>query len=163
MNKFLNQTTIKMKKAVFVLFTMMAFSANAQKMNYKVGLVTGLPANVTETTVGAGSTMLEASTKISKKLVATANTGYMRINHTDNTISQIPVLVGVRYGINTQWYFGAAAGITVPTKKAYGSTQFGYSPYIGYTNKKISVDGRYYLSNIQTPISTMCLVFSYNL
>ena len=154
-----------MKKIILSLVVMAAVvTATAQKFNYKVGVVTSLPASVTYTHVLAGSTMLEASTKISKKLNFVGNTGYLRLSTTqDAKLSQVPVLVGVKYSINPNWYFGAGAGITVPTKKTYGSTEFGYSPYLGYQKNHISVDTRYYLSGLQTPISTMCLVFSYSL
>ena len=152
------------KNILFSLITLASITATAQKFNYKVGIITSLPANVCYTHPLSGSTMLEASTKISKKLNFVANSGYIRLYTTQDTkLSQIPVLVGVKYAINTNWYFGGAAGITIPTKKTYGSTEFGYSPYLGYQKNHISVDGRYYLSGLQTPINTMCLVFSYTL
>jgi hypothetical protein len=154
-----------MKKFILILAACATTTAYAQKqkMSYKVGIVTGLPANVTSTSINAGSTLLEASKKISKKLAATANVGYIRLTATDAPISQIPVLVGARYSITDQWYFGAGVGITIPTKKTYGSTEFNYSPYIGYQKGHISVDARYYLSGLQTPLSTIGLVFSYTL
>ena len=156
-----------MKKLIFsilALATVTVATAQKNKISYKVGVVTGLPANVTNTTVGAGSTMVEASTKVSNKLHATLNTGYMRIvRQDDSKFSQVPVLVGVKYAINPQWYFGAGAGITIPTMSAYGDTEFGYSPYVGYQKGHISVDMRYYLSGLETPINTMMLVFSYSL
>ena len=152
-----------MKKFIILLVACATTTAYAQKTKraYKVGVVTSLPANVTTTSINAGSTMLEASRKVSKKISATANVGYIRLTATDAPISQIPVLVGVRYAVTDQWYFGAAAGVTIPTKKAYGKTEFGYSPYLGYQKGHISVDARYYLSGLQTPLSTVGLVFSY--
>lgn len=154
-----------MKKLFLILVACAATTAYAQKqkMSYKVGIVTSLPANVTSTTVNTGSTLLEASKKISKKLSATANTGYVRITADEATLSQIPVLAGLKYSVTEQWYFGSGFGITIPTKKAYGKAEFGYSPYIGYQNKHISVDARYYLSGLQAPLSTVALVFSYSL
>jgi hypothetical protein len=140
-----------------------AVYAQKTKFAYKVGIVTSLPANVTGTTINSGSTMLEISTKVSKKISGVGNTGYIRLTPADAAISQIPVLVGLKYAVTDQWYFGASAGVTIPTKKAYGSTEFGYSPYLGYIKGHISVDARYYLSGLQTPISTMGLVFSYSL
>jgi hypothetical protein len=153
-----------MKKFILILTAcgVSAVYAQKTKMSYRVGVVTSLPANVTNTSINAGSTMLEASRKISKKLSVVGNTGYIRIT-SDATISQIPVLAGLKYGVTEQWYFGAAAGLTIPTKKGYGDTQFGYSPYLGYQKGHISVDARYYLSGTQTPLSTMALVFSYSL
>lgn len=153
-----------MKKFFLILVAcgVSAVYAQKQKVAYKVGIVTGLPANVTNTSINAGSTMLEVSKKISKKMSVTGNTGYIRIT-SDATISQIPVLAGLKYSVTDQWYFGAAAGLTIPTKKAYGDTQFGYSPYLGYQKNHISVDGRYYLSGTNTPLSTFALVFSYSL
>ena len=57
-----------MKKIILSIFTLASITATAQKFNYKVGIVTSLPANVCYTHPLSGSTMLEASTKISKKL-----------------------------------------------------------------------------------------------
>lgn len=153
-----------MKKFILILVAcgVSAVYAQKSKVAYKVGIVTGLPANVTNTSINAGSTMLEVSKKISKKMSVTGNTGYIRIT-SDATISQIPVLAGLKYSVTDQWYFGAAAGLTIPTKKAFGDTQFGYSPYLGYQKGHISVDSRYYLSGTTTPLSTFALVFSYSL
>lgn len=155
-----------MKKFIILLVALGTTTVYAQKKTkfaYKVGIVTSLPANVTGTTINSGSTMLEISTKVSKKISGVGNTGYVRLTATDAPISQIPVLIGLKYAVTDQWYFGAGAGITIPTKKSYGTTQFGYSPYLGYIKGHISVDARYYLSGLQTPISTMGLVFSYTL
>jgi len=156
-----------MKKCILsILGISTMFVASAQKINYKVGLMTALPANVTTTHVAAGSTMLEASKTLGKssKYQATLNTGYVRLSvDGEAKISQIPVLVGARYSVNPNWYFGGCVGVTIPTKKSYGNTEFGYSPYIGYQKGHISVDGRYYLSGLQTPTNTMSLVFSYSL
>jgi hypothetical protein len=154
-----------MKKTIFMLLACATTVVYGQKtkVSYKVGIVTSLPAAVTTTNINAGSTLLEASTKVSKKISATANTGYIRLTAQENPISQIPVLVGAKYHMNDQWYFGAGAGVTIPTKKSYGNTEFAYSPYVGYQKGHISVDARYYLSGLQTPMSTIGLVFSYTL
>jgi len=153
-----------MKKIIIITALALTSIAYAQKskFSYKMGIVTSLPANVTTTTISAGSTMLEASKKISKKMSVTGNTGYIRIT-SDAVTCQIPVLAGLKYSVTDQWYFGAGAGITIPTKKSYGDTQFGYSPYLGYQKGHISVDARYYLSGTKAPLSTMALVFSYTL
>jgi len=154
-----------MKKFILILVACAATTAYAQKekMSYKVGIVTGLPANVTSTSINAGSTLLETSRKVSKRISATANAGYIRLTSEETPISQIPVFLGARYSVTDKLYFGASAGITVPTKKEYGKTQLGYSPYVGYQNGHISVDARYYLSGLNTPLSTVALVFSYSL
>jgi hypothetical protein len=153
-----------MKKFIIALVALVSTTAYAQKSSwsYKVGIVTGLPANVTKTNINAGSTLVEASKKITKKVSSTFTTGYIRIT-SDATVTQIPVLAGLKYYMTDQWYFGAAAGITIPTKKGYGPTDFGYSPYVGYQKNHISVDLRYYLSGTGNPISTAALVFSYTL
>ena len=70
------------KNILFSLITLASITATAQKFNYKVGIITSLPANVTYTSVAAGSTMLEASTKISKKLNFVGNSGYVRLSTT---------------------------------------------------------------------------------
>lgn len=152
-----------MKKLFLLFVACAATTAYAQKFNYKVGIVTGLPVNVTNTSINAGSTLLETSTKISKKISATGNLGYVRITSDEVTLSQIPVLVGAKYNVNDQWYFGANVGLTIPTKKQYGKTEIGYSPYVGYQKGHMSVDARYYLSGLQAPLSTVALVFSYSL
>lgn len=154
-----------MKKGILLILTCVTTLTYAQKskFSYKVGIITGLPANVSKTCISVGSTFLEASKKVSKKISATANSGYLRITSEGNTLSQIPVFIGAKYHINDQWYFGAGAGITIPTKTEYGDTEFGYSPYLGYQKGHISVDMRYYLSGLETPLSTIGLVFSYTL
>jgi hypothetical protein len=152
-----------MKKLFIILTAFATTTAYAQKLSYKVGIVTSLPVSVTGTTIKTGSTMVEASKKVSNKILATANTGYVRLTSQEVTIAQIPVLVGAKYKVTDQWYFGAGVGVTIPTKKAYGKTEFGYSPYIGYQKGHISVDTRYYLSGLNTPLSTVALVFSYTL
>ena len=153
-----------MKKFILILVAcgVSAVYAQKTKISYKVGLVTSLPANVTKTNINAGSTLVEASKKITKKVSSTFTTGYIRIT-SDATVTQVPVLAGLKYYMTDQWYFGAACGVTIPTKKGYGPTDFGYSPYVGYQKGHISVDMRYYLSGTAVPVSTAAFVFSYTL
>lgn len=152
-----------MKKVIFALLICIATTTNAQKMSYKVGIMTGLPVNILKTNVAAGSTFFEASKKVSDKLSATVNSGYVRLSYNDQVISQVPVFIGAKYQVSSEWYFGASAGMTIPTNGESTKTQLGYSPFIGYQKGHISVDSRYYISGTKTPISTLALVFSYTL
>lgn len=151
-----------MKKSIFLFLTLASSLTYGQKhkLSYKVGVVTGLPANVLRANINTGSTLVEVSKKVSPKVSATANAGYFRTT-SDVTISQVPLWLGAKYHMNDNWYFGAGAGVSVPTKKAYGETEFSYSPYLGYQKDHISADVRYYLSGLDTPLSTFALVFSF--
>ena len=158
-----------MKKVIFSMLICIATTTNAQKISYKVGIMTGIPVGISNTNVAVGSTFLEATKTIPNKYLTnkfslTLNSGYVRLRHNDNNIiSQVPVLIGAKYGINKEWYFGAAAGVTIPTNGENTSAKMGYSPYIGFQRDKISVDARYYVSGLKQPISTLALVFSYKL
>ena len=169
-----------MKKIIIIALALMATGATAQKtsrVNFRVGVVTSLPTGVENQggRVYAGSTLLEFSKKISKKMSITANAGFLRINNfkglrtLDTTLvidGRVPVLAGARYHINNEWYFGAGVGYSILTDPEYdGEMHFTYTPYLGYQVKKISVDARYYVSGLKEVrnYKTLMLVFSYTL
>lgn len=156
-----------MKKLVLLLSVFAACSVSAQKnkFNYRIGLVTSLPTDidVPATRITLGSTLGEVSYKLSKKISATGNLGYTRYQDKEGSVfAQIPITVGGRYHIDNQFYFGANAGIAPYNKKSLG-TDFIYSPYIGMQLKKISIDGRFVNTVRSEPIKVVCLVFSYTL
>ena len=156
-----------MKKVVLSIALFASMSSFAQKttskFNYKIGFVTPLPTDLNSSTpqIGLGSTMGEVTYRVSEKIVAAGNVGYIRFNNQDANFSQIPVTVGARYIINEQFYFGANAGLASYNKG--GHTDFIYSPYLGIQLNKISVDFRYFNTVKPESIRVVGLVFSYSL
>ena len=167
-----------MKKIIFLLAVLASLTTFGQtkqtkttKFHYRVGIVTGVPMDVTDETgkINTSSTMGEVSyknDKFSKKISITGNAGYLRFEKQDGTghYAKIPVMVGLRYPINEIFYFGASAGPSLQNRKSNGSTEFVYSPHIGMSIKKISVDLRYLnFTRKDYVMKTMGLVFSYSL
>lgn len=137
------------------------------KPNYRVGLMTALPVDVYADTykVGLASMTAEISYKVSPKATLTFNSGYIRMSaDSQPDFAQIPVLGGVRYALNQNFYFGGSTGISFYNKKAFGSTDFMYVPYIGYQSKHISVDLNY-LNTVkkESAMKTLALTVSYTL
>lgn len=160
-----------MKKA-FILFSAICLSTmsfaqtkKVTKFNYRIGLVTSLPADtdVPTTRITLGSTLVEMNYKLSKKITAVANLGYTKYQDAEGLkFSQVPTTLGFRYSIDNMFYFGASAGPAFYTKNAM-TTNFMYSPYIGMQQKKISIDARF-MNTVKTePIKVVCLVFSYTM
>lgn len=157
-----------MKKAVLsVVFAATALFGFSQKMSYRVGLVTAIPADMdnAKQSIALGSSMFEASRSISKKVVAVANVGYIKFKTDVNTtFAIVPITIGAKYPITESVNFGVAGGLGIYNKKSVGSTDFMFSPFVGVVVHKISVDVRYV--NVVTkdnPIKTLALVFSYTL
>ena len=156
---------------VFAAVTVAATTTFAQKKSngkfgWKIGLLTSLPTDldVPQTRITLGSTVGEVNRKLSKKITATGSMAYVRYTDTEGRdFAQIPVLLGARYAIDNQFYFGANAGVAFFNKSEFGSTSFLYSPYIGMQIKKISIDARYMNTVREEPIKVICLVFSYTL
>ena len=103
------------------------------------------------------------SSKFSKKLSITANSGYLRFQKTDGTsYARIPVTIGLKYPINDIFYFGASTGVSYYNKSSFGSNEFLFSPFVGLQVKHISVDARYFnFTNSDNTNKTVGLVFSY--
>ena len=157
-----------MKKLVLSIALFATMSAFAQKttnnFNYKIGFVTPMPAdlNSISTEIGLGSTMGEVDYKLSEKIMATGNVAYIRFVSQDGKFSQIPIMIGAKYVINKQFYFGANAGLAFYNKSSFG-TDFIYSSYLGAQFNKISVDFRY-MNTVKTEsIRVLGFVFSYSL
>lgn len=159
-----------MKKTVLVLsalcMTAVGFSQLSKKWEFKVGISTPLPADVDNASnrISVGSVASEVSTPIYKKISAVGNVMYIKCVNVENSrFSQIPVMVGAKYAIDKNYYFGVSTGVTFYNKKEVGSGDFIYSPYIGMQTKRISVDMRYFNTVRPDAIRFMGLVFSYTL
>jgi hypothetical protein len=159
-----------MKKVVFcLLFSAVAVVSYAQKaktkFGWKIGLLTSLPADndVPATRVTLGSTFGDVTYPLSKKVTAVGNLAYIKYKDNEGkSFSQIPVWIGAKYSIDSQFYFGASSGICFYNKGGNG-TDFQFSPYVGMQIKKISVDARY-INTVRTePTKVIALVFSYTL
>ena len=163
-----------MKKVTLILvmmvashFTFAQTKKASSNLSYRVGLVTTVPMDIYQDNyhVGLGSTLFEVGYKMSPKATLTLNSGYIRMSATDKpSFAQIPLLGGIRYPLSPTFYIGAAAGISFYNKKEYGSTNFMYTPYIGFQIKHISVDLNY-LNTVKTndALKTLSLTVSYSL
>ena len=142
-------------------------TTKVSKTNYRVGLVTTVPVDVygQDYHVGIASSLFEMSYKVCPKATLTLNTGYIRMSAEGKaTYAQIPVLAGVRYPLNNQFYIGAAAGISLYNKSEYGSSDFMYEPYFGYQSKHISIDLNYFNTvKKDAGTKTLALTVSYTL
>lgn len=156
-----------MKQIFFLLFLLISIQSFSQKYNYKVGIITSLPADIYGDSyrVGIGSGFFEVSRFVSKKIDVLANSGYVRfMGEGSYKFAQIPALVGVKYKLNDKYYFGASSGISIYNKKQYGEYNWTFSPFVGMNFKKISVDVRYWNSiNSEIPPKSLTAVFSYTL
>ena len=140
-------------------------------VNYRVGIATSLPVDTYNNAphVGIGSTFLEASCNpfAGKKITYTTSAGYFRIASGEGTTnySQVPVLIGARYAVNSTLYFGVATGAAFYVKKGQADPDFAFSPYIGAQTRHISVDARYFnfWKGTGSNVKTLALVFSYTL
>lgn len=155
-----------MKKVVLALsISCLSMFSFAQKLTYRIGLVTSLPTDtdVSTTRITLGSTVGEVSRTISKKVVATGSVGYTRYQDKEGMkFSQIPVCVGAKYIIDSMFHFGANAGIAFYNKKSM-TADFIYSPFVGMQIKRICIDARYVNTVKTEPIKVLALVFSYTL
>ena len=159
-----------MKKAI--MFSVLIFAAaitSAQKfpkLNYKVGLITSLPTDsyADQSKVSIGSTMFEVYDSVSKKIDITLNAAYLRYTNSGESFAQIVLMPGVRYHINSLFHFGANVGAAGYNRKDIGKLDFIYSPFIGLTAGKITIDVRY-LNTVkgEKSIKTNTLSFLYKL
>jgi hypothetical protein len=153
-----------MKKLLFGLL-LLSSATFGQKLSYKIGLMTSVPAevNASKETIAIGSTFMEVSKKLSEKIIATGNVGYIKFN-ADTKFALIPVMLGVRYPLNESLNFGVSGGVGVYNTKAVGTQNFMFSPFIGATVKRLSIDARYIsVVDKNNPIKTLALVFGFSL
>ena len=136
-----------MKKVILLLSAFATLSASAQKskMEYKVGILSPLPVNVYQNVkLYAGSSLLEASYKYSTKVRLTLTSGFLRFqNELDKDFTNVPVMAGARYSVNSTVYFGANAGVAFFNKEASVDNRIIYSPYIGIKKGHVSADLQY--------------------
>ena len=137
-----------MKKIILLLLLATTFliSYSQKKVEYKVGIVTPLPVNVTQiTTIGVGSAMIEADYKFSKQIKSTLSTGFLRFNSTQDFYG-VPLLAGAKYytsTTNNSMYFGANAGCFWFNKEYPVSNRLMWSSYIGFEQGHVSVNFQY--------------------
>jgi hypothetical protein len=134
-----------MKKIILLLLLATTFliSYSQKKVEYKVGIVTPLPVNVTQiTTIGVGSTMVEADYKFSKQIKSTLSTGFLRFNSTQDFYG-VPLLAGAKCYTNNSMYFGANAGCFWFNKEYPVSNRLMWSSYVGFEQGHVSVNFQY--------------------
>ena len=76
-----------MKKTILslLLATTFLISYSQKNVEYRVGIVTPLPVNVTQITkVDVGSSMFEVDYKLSKQVKTTLSSGFLRFNSTQD-------------------------------------------------------------------------------
>jgi hypothetical protein len=157
---------ILLSAAVLLSTTVSFAQTSSSKIGYKIGVLTSLPTDtdVPSTRITLGSTTGEVNYKVSKKITATGSVSYIRYTNAENVkFAQIPVTVGTRYAIDQQFYFGANAGLAFYNKKAFGTTDFIYSPYVGMQIKKIAVNFNYINTVKDEPVKVLALSFNYTL
>ena len=155
-----------MKKFILPFLIVISFTSTAQKNTYKIGLITPLPVDIygDEFHLTIASSFFTYENKISNKFQFTAHSGYLRFTNCTENYAQIPILIGAKYNLNSQYYFGASTGVSLYNKKQYGTYVYTYSPYIGINFKKISVETRYFNSvNSDNPPKYLSFVFNYSL
>jgi hypothetical protein len=138
-----------MKKTILsLLFAMTILISYSQKnVEYRVGLVTPLPVNVTQLTkVDVGSSMFEVDYKFSKQIKTTLSSGFLRFNSMQDFYG-VPLLAGAKcYTSNTtnnSMYFGANAGCFWFNKEYPVSNRLMWSSYIGFEQGHVSVNIQY--------------------
>jgi hypothetical protein len=134
-----------MKKIILSLLLAIAFliSYSQKNVEYKVGIVTPLPVNVTQITrIDVGSTMFEADYKFSKQIKSTLSTGFLRFNSTQDFYG-VPLLAGAKCYTNTSTYFGANAGCFWFNKDYAVSKRLMWTSYIGFEQGHVSVNFQY--------------------
>lgn len=137
-------------KKVFLVLLMTTISvalfAQKGKVSYRVGLLTPVPVNVESNyRMNVGSSLVEMSVKASSKTSLLINTGFMRFqaNNGGSDFTNVPVLIGARYAVNSNVYFGVAAGPAFFNKEADVDNRIMYTPHVGYKKGHIALDAHY--------------------
>ena len=156
-----------MKKTILLVSIILcSIITNAQKFGYKVGLLASLPTDTyaDQSKIAIGSTFFEASYKRSEKIDFTLNAGYLRYTNDGEAFAQVVLMPGVRYNIDKLFHFGTNAGGAIYNRKDIGKLDFIFSPFIGLTANKITIDVRY-MNTVkgEQSIKTTGIVFSYTL
>jgi hypothetical protein len=152
-----------MKRAILVLTMLIsvAYGQKTSKWGFKVGLVSPIPVDIQmQSKVQLRSCLGEISYKLSKKIDATFNPGYLmftfrNVEGFENTVA----LGGLRYNINNI-YFGATAGPSWWSENINDNSLL-WSPYVGVKGKAISVDLRYFnWRKVENTANTLGIVVS---
>jgi hypothetical protein len=137
-----------MKKVLLLLLafvTLNSYTYAQKKFNYKVGVVTQIPANFYQTTtVDVGSSMAEVNYKYSEIVRLTLNSGFLRFtNSTDNSFTNVPVLLGARCFMSKTMYIGASSGVAFFNKEVSDPTKIMWNSYVGVEKGHFSVNLQY--------------------
>ena len=107
--------------------------------------------------VKLGSTLFEVSYKASDKISIVANSGYLSYDGFTN----VPVLGGARYFVNSNLYLGVSAGVAIFN---VGDNQIMYTPHVGYQKGHVSLDAHYIdWRKTDDALNNMALCLSYTL
>jgi len=138
-----------MKKTILslLLATTFLISYSQKNVEYRLGLVTPFPVNVTQTTqVDLGSSMVEVDYKLSKQIKTTLSSGFLRFNSSQDFYG-VPLMAGAKCytynSTNNSMYFGANAGCFWFNKEYPVSNRLMWSSYIGFEQGPISVNFQY--------------------
>lgn len=132
--------------AVLMCLSLASFAQKDKKMSYRVGLLLPVPANVEGNyRVDVGSSLVEAGYKVNKNVSIVMNTGFVRFEATNGgtSFTNVPILIGGRYFINNNIYFGVSAGPAFFNKESAVNDRMLYTPHVGYQKGHLSLDARY--------------------
>ena len=160
-----------MKKLILLSFLAISTAVNAQKLqkpDFSVGLASAIPTDANSTDrvhINLGSTWFQVSTKYNNKFTGIVDFGYLRFKGDPETnFAVVPMLVGLKYYVNDNVYFGSSAGLGFYNKKNNGTTSFTFSPFVGVKMNHVNLDARYInIVEKNVPIKTIGLVLSYTL
>jgi len=159
-----------MKKASILLSIILTgLFCNAQtksKFNYKVGLVASLPTDTyaEQSKIAVGSTIFEGYYVRSSKVDLTMNAGYLRYTNGGEAFAQVFAMPGARYKMDNLFHFGCNLGGAIYNRSDVGKLDFMFSPFIGLTANKITIDIRYFNTvKGERSIKTNAITFLYTL
>lgn len=159
-----------MKQVLVILLLLAGLQSTAQKKwNYRIGLVTPLPVNVTSYySVDISSALVQVNYQLKNKWYINATTGYLRFRPNEEgykRFSNIPLLVGFKYSIDNSFYIGLMSG-PVNFNEAEPKEDFTsilYVPYFGWQKKDWSVELLYFnWEEVPNEYNNLAICVSYN-
>jgi hypothetical protein len=159
-----------MKQILIALLLLVSLQTAAQKKwNYKIGLVTPLPVNVTSYySIDVSSALIQVNYQLKEKWHINATTGYLRFRPNEEgytRFSNIPLLVGFKYYIDNNFYVGVMSG-PVSFNEAEPKDNFMsilYTPYFGWQKKSWSVELLYFnWEEVPNEYNNLSICVSYN-
>lgn len=138
-----------MKKLLTICLLLVSIGAMAQKSpwGFRTGVLVPVPVNVShEYRMDMGSALASVSYKACKNLDVTLTSGFLRFQGSgaNEDFTNIPALLGARYHVNKNVYFGVSAGPAFFNKEFSHDQRILYTPHIGYKTGPISVDANYF-------------------